>query len=126
VIHVEDVVTALLLAGSGSAAACVVPLDGAERTDTHALLRAMADACGRRIRYVVLPRSLAVVAAGAADFWAAIARRPGFFSRDKVAEIHAPGWIADGRVARERLVFEPSVGLAAGLRGIAELEGLRT
>jgi nucleoside-diphosphate-sugar epimerase len=126
VIHVEDAVSALLLAAAGSAVSAIVPLDGRDRTDTHAFLRAIADACGHRARFVFVPKVLATVAAGVADCWAAVSRRPGFFSRDKVAEIHASGWVADGRVARERLAFEPAIGLQAGLREVALREGFRT
>lgn len=123
VIHVDEVVAALLATLRRLPAGVILPLDGAERTDTHALPRAIAHACGRRARLVRVPMFAARAAAAACDAWARLRHRPGFFSRDKVREIAARGWIADGTAARSHLGFVPALGLAEGLAAVARAEG---
>jgi nucleoside-diphosphate-sugar epimerase len=123
VIHAADVVEALLLAAGVKPAGAVLPLDGPERTDTHSLLRAIAAACGRKARLVPVPIALAAAAAAACDATAALLRRPGYFNRDKVREIRACGWVADGQPARDVLGFRPAIELAAGLAAVAAAEG---
>lgn len=124
VIHVDDVVAALLAALGRLPPAAILPLDGPERTDTHALLRAIAAATGRTARLLRVPMALARAAAVAADGWARLRRRPGFFSRDKVREIAACGWVADGAPTQAALGVRPAIGLAAGLAAVAQAAGL--
>lgn len=123
VIHGDDVVRALVAALERRPAGAVLPLDGPERTDTHALMRAIAGACGRRARLLPVPLALAWFAAGACDLVAAARRRASYFNRDKVRELQAAGWVADGRAARRELGFLPAVGLADGLAAVARAEG---
>ncbi len=123
VIHADDVVTALLAAIERRVAGAVLPLDGPERTDTHAFSRAIAFACGRRARLLPVPMALAAAAACASDLVARLRRRPGYFNRDKVREIGAPGWVADGAPARAALGFSPRIGLQEGLAAVARAEG---
>jgi nucleoside-diphosphate-sugar epimerase len=123
-IHVRDVVEALRLAIARRPAGAVLPLDGPERTDTHAFVRAIAAACGRRARLLPVPLPLAAVAASVCDLFAGIVRRAAYFSGDKVREIAAPGWVADGRPAQRLLGFAPRTGLAEGLAEVARAEGL--
>lgn len=124
VIHVDDVVAALLLAAAQRPPGAVLPLDGPERTDTHAFVRAIAAACGRRARLLPVPLPIAGVAAGLCDLVARLRRSPGYFNRDKVRELAAPGWVADGGPVRERLGFVARVRLADGLCAVARAEGL--
>lgn len=119
--HVDDVV-AVLVAAAAAPAGAILPIDGPERTDTHALLPLFAAACGRRLRTVRVPAALATSAAAAADLLALLRRRAGFFSRDKLREVHAVGWVADGRAAAA--LAPPRIALAPGLRQVAEQEGL--
>ncbi|MCC7399043.1 MAG: hypothetical protein IT455_18410, partial [Planctomycetes bacterium] len=119
----DDVVDAVERAIDQLPAAAVLPLDGKERTDTHAFLRAIAAACGHRARLLPVPLAVAGAAAAACDLWARLTGRDGFFNRDKVREIRAPGWVADGSAAHERLGFVPRVALAAGLAAVARAEG---
>ncbi len=121
--HVNDVVEVLLRAIERRPANVVIPIDGLARTDTHALLRAIAAACGRRIRLVPVPFALASTAAVVCDAFARLTRSPGYFSRDKMREIRACGWVADGGPARRWLGFTPSIELAAGLAAVATAEG---
>lgn len=123
VIHAEDVVDAVLAAADRRPVGAVLPLDGPERTDTHALLRTIAAACGRTARLVPVPMPVAALAACCADLWGRIRGDAGFFNRDKVREIRAAGWVADGSAARTVLGVAPRVPLAAGLAAVARAEG---
>ncbi|MCK5945577.1 MAG: NAD-dependent epimerase/dehydratase family protein [Planctomycetes bacterium] len=123
VIHADDVAEALWCAVLRRPQGAFLPLDGPERTDTHALMRRIAEACGRRARLLPVPMFVAAGAAHAADLWARLRRRASHFNRDKVREIAAPGWVADGAEAKRVLGFEPRVGLDDGLREVARAEG---
>lgn len=123
VIHVDDVVAALLRALEVRPVGAVLPLDGPERTDTHAFVRAIAAACGRRVRLLPVPIPIAATAAAVCDAFAMLTRSSSFFNRDKVRELKAPGWVADGGKAQAVLGFVPRVGLAAGLAAVAAAEG---
>ncbi|MCB9876126.1 MAG: NAD(P)-dependent oxidoreductase [Planctomycetes bacterium] len=124
VIHVDDVVDALMRVIEVRPSGAVLPLDGPARTDTWALLRAIAAACGREPRLVRVPLLLAGLAAGAAGLWARLRGEPGYFNRDKVRELRAPGWVADGEPARRCLGVAAHVTLVEGLRAVAVAEGL--
>ena len=123
VIHSDDVVQALLGALSERPAGAVLALDGPERTDTHSLLRAMATAGGRTARLLPVPMPLVSAAARTCDLVAALRHRAGFFNRDKLREIRAAGWVADGTAAEALLGFQPAVSLSAGLLATARAEG---
>ena len=123
VVHADDVVRALLAALAVRPVGAVVALDGPQRSDTHALLRAVAAACGRRARLVGVPMPIAGAAAAASDVWARLRRKASFFNRDKVREIRAAGWVADGSAARALLGFVAAIDLAAGLAAVARSEG---
>ncbi|MFK7741970.1 MAG: NAD-dependent epimerase/dehydratase family protein [Planctomycetota bacterium] len=125
VIHADDVAEALWLAVRQRPPGAYLPLDGPDRTDTYSFVRAIAEACQKQARLVRVPMPVACLAAHGADLWARLRRAPGYFNRDKVREIAAKGWVADGSAARRLLGFEPLVGLEAGLRGVAEVEGRR-
>lgn len=123
VIHVQDVVLALLLAIDRRPHGAVLPLDGPARTDTHEFTRAIAKACGVQPKFVPVSLRLAAVAALAADVVARVRRRPSYFNRDKVRELAAPGWVADGEPARRALGFLPNVALHEGLAAVVRAEG---
>lgn len=122
-VHVDDLVDLLRHCAGGSAFGRVLPVAGPEDTDTHDLLRRIGAACGRRPRLLPVPLWVARGAALAADAWAALRRRPGYFSRDKLREIAAPGWVADPRPAADALGWRARIGLDQGLRQVAAAEG---
>jgi nucleoside-diphosphate-sugar epimerase len=122
VIHADDVVAALRRTLVVRPAGAVLPLDGAERTDTHALMRAIAASRGRRARLLPVPIAVAAAAATFVDLIARWRRCPGFFSRDKVKEIAACGWVADGGPAERALAFRPGIRLADGLAAVCAEE----
>ncbi|MEZ6038505.1 MAG: NAD-dependent epimerase/dehydratase family protein [Planctomycetota bacterium] len=123
IVHVDDVVAALLRIVEVLPSGAVLPLDGPTRTDTHALLRTIAGVCGRRARLVPVPLWLAAVAAGGAELWGRLRGEPGFFNRDKVRELKASGWVADGEPVRRFLGIAPHVTLLDGLAAVARAEG---
>ncbi len=84
------------------------------------LLAAIAVAVGRRAFPVRVP-DVVVRAAGVLS--EEIARVRGVvptFSRDKVREFLAPGWVCDATRAREELGWRPRFGLHEGLRATAD------
>ncbi|HEB52997.1 MAG TPA: hypothetical protein ENI87_07075, partial [bacterium] len=123
VMHADDVAEALWQTVRRRPRGVFLPLDGPERTDTHTLMTRIAATCGRRPRLVPVPMALAGAAAHAADLLARLRRRPGYFNRDKVREIAAVGWVADGSRAGRELAFRPEVALDDGLRRVAVAEG---
>jgi nucleoside-diphosphate-sugar epimerase len=124
VIHADDVVAAVLRTITLRPAGAYLPLAGPEDTDTHTFLRAIAGACGRRPRLVSVPFLLAAGAANLCDFVARLRRTPGFFSRDKIREIAAAGWVADPEPASRVLGFRARIHLADGLLAVARESGL--
>lgn len=126
VIHADDVAEALWQAVMQRPVGVTLPLTGPQLTDTHALLRAIASACGKSARLLPIPMALATVAATLCDGWARLVRRPGFFNRDKVREIRAVGWVADGEPVRRTLGFVAATQLADGLAAVAASEGFAT
>jgi nucleoside-diphosphate-sugar epimerase len=123
VAHVDDVVRAILCAAGAAPRGAILPVDGPERTDTHAFVRAIAAAAGRRARLVPMPLAIAAGAANLVDIGCRLMGRNSYFNRDKVRELAAPGWVADGGPLR-RLGCVPQVALAAGLREVALAERL--
>jgi nucleoside-diphosphate-sugar epimerase len=124
-VAVADLAEALLLAPAACGRRLFVPIDGRDRTDTHALVRDIAAACGRRARLLPVPGMVASAAAMCCDMIARLRGTSSFFNRDKVREIAAVGWVADGSVAARELGFVPTTPLADGLRAVAAAEGLR-
>jgi nucleoside-diphosphate-sugar epimerase len=122
-IHVRDLVQAIVLAGSSSSSQRILPLEGPDRLTIHELPRAIAAACSLRAKLVPLPlfglRGIALLA----DATARLRGRPGLFSRDKVREIAAAGWVADPRPAREVLGFDAEIPTRQGFRDTAREEG---
>ena len=123
VVHADDVVDAILAAAALRQPGVVLPLDGPERTDTHAFVRAMAAACGRRARLLPVPMPVAFAAAVVAEWFGRWRGDVGHFNRDKVREIRAIGWVADGALARRVLQWAPRIGLQDGLAAVAQAAG---
>jgi nucleoside-diphosphate-sugar epimerase len=122
--HVRDVVGALLAVAARQPLGSTMAIDGPDRTDTHALLRAIAAACGRRARIAPMPLSIAAVAALACDGFARATGRLYHFNRDKVRELRAVGWVADSSSLVAATGFCASVRLQDGLLEVARAEGL--
>ena len=122
--HVRDVVGALLAVAARQPLGLTMAIDGPDRTDTHALLRAIAAASGRRARIAPMPLSIASVAALLCDGFARATGRQFHFNRDKVRELRAVGWVADSSSLIAATGFRASVRLQDGLLEVARAEGL--
>jgi len=124
VVHVRDVVDSLLAVARAQPAGETMALDGPDRTDTHALLAAIAASCGRRARLVPLPLTIAAVAAFFCDAYSRASGRMLHFNRDKVRELRAAGWVGDASRLAARTGFRARVRLLDGLLEVARREGL--
>jgi nucleoside-diphosphate-sugar epimerase len=113
---VGDMVEAIRCAARSTVVHRFVPIDGAARSDTDALMRAIAATRGRRPRLCHVPTPVIRAAAVAADGWSRLRGRPSFFSVDKIRDLASPGWVAAAGPARELLGFEPSTAISEGLR----------
>ena len=115
VAYVDDVVDCIARAGLSRGVVGHLPIDGAERTDSHDLMRRVARAAGRRARLVPFPMPLARLLGPVADAYARVRARPSFISSDKLREVSACGWVADPALAERTLGFRAKVGLDEGL-----------
>jgi nucleoside-diphosphate-sugar epimerase len=119
-IHVEDLASALVLALGRRGVHGYFPTDGAERSDTTALVRTIARLAGRRARPVPLPMLFARAAGHVADVFHRWRGKPSFFCADKMREASAPGWVADREAIFAALGFTPTIDLAAGFGPLLE------
>lgn len=115
VAHIDDVVECIARVGADRGLVGHLPIDGAERTDSHDLMRRVARAAGRRARLVPVPMLLARMFGPVADGIARLRSEPSFISSDKLREVSACGWVADPLLAERMLGFRASVGLDEGL-----------
>jgi nucleoside-diphosphate-sugar epimerase len=114
-VHVDDVVAAMILAGER-------PVESGEvfhicdvrsypMTEFGALLCA---AFGRRPRFLPLPKALVYAYALGTELGARLRHTPAIFNRQKVPELRA-SWIVDVSRARDRLGWKPRWELGAGV-----------
>jgi nucleoside-diphosphate-sugar epimerase len=115
VAHVDDVVECIARVGEERSLVGHLPIDGAERTDSHDLMRRVAQAAGRRARLLPVPMPLVRLLGPLADGVARLRGKPSFFSSDKLREVSACGWVADPLLAERMLGFRSRVGLDQGL-----------
>lgn len=114
-IHVADLAAAL-------AQAIQVPGDGglyhvaeARHYTWPEVAQLVADAVGRRARFVRVPAGLVVAAATISEWTGRLTGQSTIFSRDKARELLAPGWLCETAMAREDLGFTARIPLAQGL-----------
>jgi len=96
-VHVKDLVSGLVcLAQNDGVPDDVVEIsDGKQSGYLWREMVALAGiAQGRKIKLVLLPRSIVTLAAVFADIWAKIRQKPDVFSRAKVNEIYFDDWVA--------------------------------
>jgi nucleoside-diphosphate-sugar epimerase len=123
IVHVDDLVEVVLRAATQRECTGVLAVEGPDRLDSDELMRALARACDRRTRLVRLPLPLVWPAAVLSDAVSRLRGDASFFGTDKLRDLRAPGWVADGtRVARD-LGFVPRVATEAGFRAVARAEG---
>ena len=123
-IHVHDLVEALVLAARSPLSQRFLPVEGPNRLDTDEFVRSLAAACGRSARLVRVPLAAVWPIALGCDVAARLRGRPGILSRDKLRDLRAPGWVADPVPSREALGFVPRIPTSTGFRETAREEGL--
>ncbi len=115
-IHVDDLVQALLLAGQCPGVAgnayCVSNPDPVE---WRGLGELAARLMSRKARAVSLPMWAAWLAAVGSESVAQLTRKPSIVSRDKLLEARQPGWICDTAAAHRDLGFETQIPLEQGV-----------
>lgn len=127
VIHVRDMVSAILCCLQPQAQGVYHCNDGAEHSMAHMGLR-MARLMGRTARHLSLPLPVMGAAAAATGLAGQVMARLGMrtpsWNMDKYREARQPGWLCRGTRIREELGFSPVVGLEEGLR--EAIEGYKT
>lgn len=108
-IHVEDLVTALILALETPTLHRFLPLARDPALLDSEWLRMLGAAQQGSSRVLRLPRFLGWVAAGSAEFLALFRSDPPAFNLDKYREMRAGSWVIDTRPAREHLSFEATI-----------------
>ena len=125
-VHVSDLVRALVQAAESSAEATHVPIDGPDRLDTDRLAHSLARACGRKVGLLRVPVVALWPAAAACDVVARVRGRPTLLGTDKLRELAASGWVSDPAVARDRIGFAAEIPSSEGLAAVAQAEGLQS
>ena len=115
-VHVDDLVAALVRALTARGVTGFFPIDGPERADTTSLPQRIAAAAGRRARPLPVPMPLAFVAGFAVDLVHRLRGVPGYFGVDKLRDVASVGWVAAPGPARERLGFAAQIGIDQGFR----------
>ncbi len=115
-IFVEDLVDLLITAMAKQGGGGFVPAEGAERSDTHGLPRAIAEAAGRAARLLPVPMPLVRCLGPLFDLVQRVRGKPGFLCSDKLREASAPGWVADGAPAQELFGFRARTPIREGFR----------
>jgi nucleoside-diphosphate-sugar epimerase len=114
IIHVDDLVDALLLASRSDAGGtyCVSNPDPVEWRELGELA---ARLMGRKARVVRLPMWAMWSAAVGSEWVAQLTGKPSILSRDKLREARQPEWICDPAAARLALGFETRLSLEQGV-----------
>lgn len=120
-VHVDDLVDAMLLAAEHPAAArrtffATGPEDGSLGDFGRIISRHL----GRPARRIPVPDWAAWTVGGLTQAAAALTRRAPLLGVDKVRELTAPSWRCSAALAREVLGYSPRIGLEEGLISTCE------
>jgi len=115
-IFVKDLVDGILLAAQKPAAAgrTYFLSDGQPHTWDE-LGSVIASVMGMSVRKIVLPLSLAFLAAAGADAMSRMTRKPSIINLDKYRELKMPHWVCSSARATAELGFRPRYTLKQGL-----------
>jgi dihydroflavonol-4-reductase len=119
-IHVADLARALAAAVAAPAARGVYHVAEPRAYTWDEMGSLVAAAVGTRARRLPVPPAVLRAAAAGSEMFSRLVRQPGIFSRDKAAEMLAPGWCCETEGARRDLAFEARIPLADGFRETAE------
>lgn len=118
-VHVHDLVDALIRAATLAGAAGIYHIAEARSYTWGDVVSWIAKAVGKRVRTVRVPHWLVRTAASVSEFGAATVGRETIFNRDKARELLAPGWLCETAAAQEGLCFEARIALPEGLSSTA-------
>ena len=113
-VHVDDLVRALLRAATAPAARGIYHVAEARSYAWSEVAAALAQAVGRSVRPIPIPRPVLRVAAGLSEFGAALRGRATIFNREKVAELLAPNWLCETALASRELGFTARIPMRTG------------
>jgi nucleoside-diphosphate-sugar epimerase len=116
-IHVEDLVTALLLALDSPVQHEFIPLARDPELLDSNWLRMLGLAQQRRSRVLRLPRIFGLAAAGSAEIFSWFRSNPPAFNLDKYREMRAGSWVIDTQHAKDLLSFEAAIPHEEGFAG---------
>ena len=114
-VHVRDLVDALLAAASSTATGRVYHVAEPAVRPWSAVVGMIAQALGRRPWSVPVPRTALWLAALATETGARLTGRATIFSRDKVRELLAAGWLCTTERAERELGFRARIPLEQGI-----------
>ncbi|MBX6364735.1 MAG: NAD-dependent epimerase/dehydratase family protein [Gemmatimonadetes bacterium] len=119
-IHVRDLVDALIRAGSApSPTGGVYHVAEARAYPSAEVARLIAQAVGRPARLVRVPPRMVYTAAAVSELGAGLVGRATIFNRDKARELLAPGWLCETAAAERDFGFVARTPLPEGLRETA-------
>ncbi len=119
-IHVSDLVRAILAGGLKDDVAGLFHVADSEAYSWGQILGFVGDAVERRGHYIPIPRGLVRMAGSVNGALGSLFARPPIFDADKARELLAPAWLCETEEARRALGFEALVPLERGLRETAE------
>lgn len=115
--YVKDIVRALELAGGALLDSGEILNIGDPVPHTiEDIGRAAARALGKRVKKIVVPKSIALGASFIQELLSAVTGKPHIINRDKVQEYLQAGWVADVENARHKLSFVTGFSLDEGIR----------
>jgi len=115
-IHSEDLVRGILLAGNHHRAEGEVYFLGSERDyTTEDIGRSIALAVGKRPLRVRLPHAVVYGVGAVAEVWGKIARKQIFFNLQKVRESVQAAWTCSVDKAKSQLGFQQNISLEEGM-----------
>lgn len=119
-VHVDDLVRGLLLAGRTEApTGRTYFVGGDERPTLQELTRLIAAGLGRRAVGVRIPYPVAHLAARGVELASGLAGRPAMFTTDKARDLYQSAWCCRSDRARRELGFAQQVTLEDGLHRTA-------
>ena len=119
-IHVRDVVSAILAAAGSNRSGRVYHIAEPAIRAWSQVSALIADAVGRHPIRVPVPRAALRAAALISEGTARLAGRSTIFNRDKVRELLAPAWICTTERAAAELDFRAAIPLEQGIRETAD------
>ncbi|HEX6694722.1 MAG TPA: NAD-dependent epimerase/dehydratase family protein [Longimicrobiales bacterium] len=119
-VHVEDLARAIADAAAAPSLTGLFHIADPQAYDMAELYRLVGAAVGRSPKLLRVPGAAIELAAAVSELSAKAVNRSTMFSREKVRELLAPGWLCETAGAKEAFGFAAGIPLAQGLRDTAE------